>query len=87
MDLGMILDSFLVEILSGLIVASIIGAASSFYILIKCVHRQRQDISLMKKAMIFTLRLIARDTQVLHGDNHTLDGIDEIFKELSENKS
>ncbi len=82
----MIFDTFLVQILSGLIIASIIGAGSSFFILIRCVHKQRTDIALMKKAMVFTLRLIAKDTQILHGDNHTLEGIDEIFKDLSENK-
>jgi len=82
MGLDVILDDFLIQILSGLIVASIIGAATSFFILIRCVHRQRSDIALMKKAMVYTLRLIARDTQQLHGDNHSLKDIDEIFKDL-----
>jgi hypothetical protein len=82
MGLDVILDDFLIQILSGLIVASIIGAATSFFILIRCVHRQRSDISLMKKAMVFTLRIIAKDTQALHGDNHNLSDLDEIFKDL-----
>lgn len=82
MGLDLIFDDFLVQILSGLIVASIIGAGTSFFILIRCVHRQRTDIALMKKAMIYTLRLIAKDTQQLHGDKHTLDGIDDVFKDL-----
>ena len=77
-----ILDDFLVQILSGLIVAAIIGAATSFFVLIRCVHRQRTDIALMKKAMVYTLRLIAKDTQLLHGDKHTLEGIDGVFKDL-----
>jgi len=82
MGLDLIFDDFLVQILSGLIVASIIGAATSFYVLIRCVHRQRTDIALMKKAMVFTLRIIAKDTQQLHGDNHNLADLDEIFKDL-----
>jgi hypothetical protein len=82
MGLDLLLDDFLIQILSGLIVASIIGAATSFFILIRCVHRQRTDIALMKKAMVYTLRIIAKDTQMLHGDNHNLSDIDDIFKEL-----
>lgn len=85
MGLDLIFDDFLVQILSGLIVASIIGAATSFFILIRCVHRQRNDIASMKKAMIYTLRLIAKDTQLLHGDKHTLEGIDDVFKDLLKN--
>ncbi len=80
-----ILDDFFAQILSGLIVASIIGAATSFYVLIRCVHRQRNDITLMKRAMVYTLRIIARDTQQLHGDNHNLSDLDEIFKDLLKN--
>ena len=82
MGLDLIFDDFLVQILSGLIVASIIGAATSFFILIRCVHRQRTDIALMKKAMVYTLRMIAKDTQQLHGDSHNLSDLDEIFKDL-----
>ena len=82
MGLDLLLDDFLIQILSGLIVASIIGAGTSFFILIRCVHRQRTDIALMKKAMVYTLRIIAKDTQMLHGDNHNLSDIDDIFKEL-----
>ena len=85
MGFDVIMDDFLAQILSGLIVASIIGAATSFTILIRCVHRQRNDIALMKKAMVYTLRLIAKDTQQLHGDQHNLSDLDEIFKDLMKN--
>ncbi len=85
MGLDVIIDDLLAQILSGLIVASIIGAATSFYVLIRCVHKQRTDIALMKKAMVFTLRMIAKDTQALHGDNHSLADLDEIFKDLLKN--
>ena len=76
-----IFDDFLAQILSGLIVESIIGAATSFYILIKCVHRQAKDLALMKKATAIVFNLIARDTARLHGE-HGLTDIDEIYKEL-----
>ena len=85
MELVLIFVDFLVQILSVLIVASSIGAGTSFFILIRCVHKQRTDIALMKKAMIYTLRIIAKDTQLLHGDKHTMQGIDEIFKDLMKN--
>ena len=76
-----IFDDFLAQILSGLIVASIIGAATSFYILIKCVHRQAKDLALMKKATAIVFNLIARDTARLHGEQGLTD-IDEIYKQL-----
>lgn len=82
MGLDVIFDDFLAQILSGLIVASIIGAATSFYILIKCVHRQAKDLALMKKATAIVFNLIARDTARLHGDEHGLTDIDDIYKEL-----
>jgi hypothetical protein len=81
----LLLDDFLIKTLSGLIVASIIGAATSFTVLIRCVHRQANDLALMKKAMVLALRLIAKDTQKLHGDNHNLSDIDDIFKDLMKN--
>ena len=83
MGLDMILDDFLIQVLSGLIVASIIGAGTSFWYLIRLVLKLRRDNALMKKAMIYTLRIIAKDTQRLHGDNHSLGDLDEIFKDLS----
>ncbi len=82
MGLDMILDDFFIQVLSGLIVASIIGAGTSFFVLIRLVLKLRTDNALMKKAMIYTLRVIAKDTQRLHGDNHNLGDLDEIFKDL-----
>lgn len=82
MGLDVIFSDFLISVLSGLIVASIIGAATSFAVLIKCVHRQAQDLALMKKATIIVFNLIARDTARLHGDEHNLTDIDEIYKAL-----
>ncbi len=82
MGLDMILDDFFIQVLSGLIVASIIGAGTSFFVLIRLVLKLRTDNALMKKAMIYTLRIIAKDTQMLHGDNHNLGDLDKVFKDL-----
>ena len=77
----LIFDDFLAQLLSGLIVASIIGAASSFFVLIRCVHKQAEDIKLMKKATIIVLKMIAKDTKRIHGDEHFSD-IETVYREL-----
>ena len=78
----MVIDNFLIQILSSLIVASIIGAATSFAVLIRCVHKQANDITLMKKATAIVFKIIARDTKRLHGDEHGMSDLDDIYKEL-----
>ena len=85
MGLDVILNDFFIQILSGLIVASIIGAGTSFWYLIRLVLKLRTDNALMKKAIVYTLRVIAKDTQMLHGDNHNLGDLDQIFKDLMKN--
>ena len=80
MGLEMIISDFLIEILTGLIMAAIIGAASSFYVLIKCVHKQRDDIALMKKATIIVLGFIVKDTAHYHGEMPT--DFEKLYKEL-----
>lgn len=80
MGLDMIINDFLIEILAGLIIAAIIGAATSFYILINCVHRQKDDIALMKKATIIVLRFIVKDTKEYHGEMPT--DFEKLYKEL-----
>lgn len=81
MGLEVIIQDFLIEILTGLIMAAIIGAASSFYVLINCVHKQRDDIALMKKATIIVLRFIVKDTKEFHGGKVPTD-FEELYKEL-----
>ena len=76
----MIIEDFLLQILSGLIIALIIGAGSAFYILIKCVHKQRDDIILMKKATVICFRFIIKDTKEFHGADMT--DIEKLYKEL-----
>ena len=76
----MLLTDILIEILVALIIAAIIGAASAFYILIQCVHKQRDDIVLMKKATVICFRFIIRDTKEFHGEEMT--DIEKLYKEL-----
>lgn len=75
-------EEFILEIIIALIISAIIGAGTSFWILIKCVHKQAEDLNLMKKATILVFRMIAKDTVKLHGDEHNLADIDKIYKEL-----
>ena len=76
----MMINDFLIEILTGLIIAAIIGAGGSFYILINCVHKQRDDIALMKKATIIVLGFIVKDTKEFHGEMPT--DFEKLYKEL-----
>lgn len=66
-------NEMLIEIMVGLIIAAILGATSSFFIMYKCIHKQAQDMKLMKKATAFVLRRQVQETKTLHPD-----GIDEI---------
>lgn len=87
MGLDVILSDFLISVLSGLIVASIIGAATSFYILYKCVHRQRNDLALMKKATAFVLRRQVMETKQLHPEaKDEIEDLERTYKELTDTK-
>lgn len=81
MGLELIIDDFLIQILSGLIVASIIGAATSITYMIRCVHKQARDISLMKKANIIVIGMMVKDAKRLHGEENITD-IETVYKEL-----
>ena len=81
MGLDMFVEQFLVELLAGLIVAAIIGAATSFAYLIRCVHKQARDIALMKKANTIVLGMLVKDAARLHGEGKITD-IEKIYKEL-----
>jgi len=84
MGLDVIFDDFLITVLSSLIVASIIGAATSFAVLIKCVHKQRDDLALMKKATSFVLRRQVQETKQLHPEQKDeIEDLEKTYKELS----
>jgi len=72
----------LMQILSGLIVAAIVGAASSMFILYKCVHKQSHTTKQLKKAMTVILKLQVEDTKKHHPNSKHIAELDEIFKEL-----
>ena len=75
--------NFIMQVLSGLIIAAIVGAASSMFILYKCVHRQAQDMKLMKKATAFVLRRQVQETKLLHPEKKDeIEDLEKTYKDL-----
>lgn len=79
--LDVYVNEMLMEIVIVLICAAIIGAASALYVLIKCVHKQAQDMKVMKKATIICYRFIVKDSKRLHSEEDITD-IEKIYKDL-----
>lgn len=77
-EITMYVDELLIQIFAGLIIAAIIGAASSMFILYKCIHRQAQDMKIMKKATAFVLRRQVQETKTLHPES--IDEIEDLEK-------
>jgi len=80
-QIPMYVNELLIEIMVGLIIAAILGAASSFFIMYKCIHKQAQDMQLMKKATIICYRFIVKDSKRLHSEEDITD-IEKIYKDL-----
>jgi len=78
----MYVDELLIQILAGLIIAAIVGAASSMFILYKCVHRQARRINQINKAFVVVLKLLVIDTRKNHPDSEYITEIDKIYKEI-----
>ena len=74
----MYVDGLLIQILAGLIIAAIIGAASWMFIQSKCIHKQAQDMKLMKKATAFVLRRLVQEIKTLHPES--IDEIEDLEK-------
>ena len=75
--------NFIMQVLSGLIIVAIVGAASSMFILYKCVHRQAQDMKLMKKATAFVLRRQVQETKLLHPEKiDEIEDLEKTYKDL-----
>lgn len=75
-----------VQILAGLVVAAIIGAGSSMFILYKCIHKQAQDMKLMKKATAFVLRRQVQETKQLHPEKiDEIEDLEQTYKDLINN--
>lgn len=85
---NMFVNEFVMEIMVGLIIVAIIGAATSFYILHKCVHKQAQDMQLMKKATAFVLRRQVQETKLLHPEKiDEIEDLEKTYKDLVKNES
>jgi len=73
----------IMQVLSGLIIAAIVGAASSMFILYKCVHKQAQDMKLMKKATAFVLRRQVQEAKSLHPEKvDEIEDLEKTYKDL-----
>jgi len=78
----MINDLF-IQILSGLIIAALIGFASFTFVLYKCIHKQSQDMKLMKKATAFVLRRQVQETKSLHPEKiDEIEDLEKTYKDL-----
>lgn len=76
-------NEILMEIVIVLISAAIIGAATSFFVLIRCVHKQAQDMKLMKKATAFVLSRQVQETKTLHPDEiDMIEDLEKIYRDL-----
>ena len=79
----MIVDEILIEVMVGLIVIAIVGAAGSFYTLYRCVHRQAIRQQKIETAMAVIVRLFVSQTKRLHPEStEEMTEIEEIYKDL-----
>ena len=86
-ETDMYASDILIEILSGLIISAIIGAATSMFILYKCIHKQAQDMKLMKKATAFVLRRQVQETKSLHPESKDeIEDLERTYKDLINSK-
>lgn len=84
----MYVDEILIEILAGLIILAIVSAATSFVIMYKCIHRQAQDMQLMKKATAFVLRRQVQETKSLHPERiDEIEDLEKTYRDLVKNDS
>jgi len=82
-DISMIVDEILIEVMVGLIVIAIVGAAGSFYTLYRCVHRQAIRQQKIETAMAVIVRLFVSQTKRLHPEStEEMTEIEEIYKDL-----
>ena len=78
------INDLLITILSGLIIAAIIGFATFTFILYKCIHKQARKINQINKAFIIVLQLVVSDTKKNHPESEFIIEIDKIYKEIVE---
>lgn len=84
---NMYVDEFLIQVLSGLIIAAIVGAFSSMFIMHRCIRNQAQDMKLMKKATAFVLRRQVQETKALHPEKtDEIEDLEKTYKDLTSSK-
>lgn len=76
------INDFLIQVLSGLIVAAIIGFATFTFVLYNCIHKQARKINRINKAFAVVLKLLVIDTRKNHPDSEYVTEIDKIYKEI-----
>lgn len=82
-EITVYVDEMLIEILAGLILLAIAGAASSMFVLYRCIHKQALDMKLMKKATAFVLRRQVQETKTLHPEQkEEIEDLEKTYKDL-----
>lgn len=81
-----IMSELIMQIMSGLIITAIAGGAMSMFVLYKCIHKQAQDMKLMKKATAFVLRRQVQETKTLHPEKtDEIEDLEQTYKDLINN--
>jgi len=75
------MSELIMQIIAGLIIAAIIGAGSSMFILYKCVHKQARKINRINKGFVVVLKLLLIETKKYHPESEYTE-IDKIYKEI-----
>lgn len=81
---NMMINDMFIQILSGLIIAAIVGFATFTFVLYKCIHRQARKINRINKAFVVVLKLLVIDTRKHHPESEFITEIDKIYKEIVE---
>lgn len=76
------INDFLIQVLSGLIVAAIIGFATFTFVLYKCIHKQARKINQINKAFVVVMKLVVIDTRKHHPNSEYITEIDKIYKDI-----
>ena len=80
-----IMSEILIQIMAGLIITAIVGAASFMFVLYKCIHKQAQDMKIMKTATAFVLRRLVQETKQLHPEAvEEIEDLEKTYKELTD---
>jgi len=75
-----------IDILTALIVAAILVAASFMCVFYKSLKKQSADIKLMKKASVFVLRRLVHETKTLHPEAiEEIEDLEQTYKDMIEN--